>query len=197
MPTIHPQFSQFFAALDDPALFGPWQGDLVRQSAPRWMSRPYRLTGAGSLRIGGRWTARGLMPSVYASTDPATLAAEANHKWTRFGWTAAQFHPQTSVSMHWKLQRVVDLTQPRVLAALNVTNAQIDACDWEAEQATGDEPLTQAIARAAFERLAEGLVVPSVRLKGGVNVVYFPVHRLDGSEITTPDEADVPFLHGR
>ncbi len=196
MPAAHPEFPRFFAALADPALFAPWEGDVVRQALPRWMSRPYRLTGAGSLRTGGRWTARGLMPSVYASTDPATLAAEANHKWTRFGWTAAQFHPQTTVSMHWKLRRVVDLTQPGTLAALHVTSPQIAACDWEAKQAEGDEPLTQAIARAAFERLAEGLVVPSVRLAGGVNVVYFPVHRLDGSEILTPDEASIPFVHG-
>ena len=34
------------------------------------------------------------------------------------------------------------------------------------------EALTQAIARAAFEHLAEGLVMPSARLKGGVNIHY-------------------------
>ena len=56
--------------------------------------------------------------------------------------------------------------------------------------------MTQAIARAAFEHLAEGLIVPSARLKGGVNVVCFPTHRQNGTLIQTLDEANVPFTHG-
>src|SRR5256885_1874032 len=102
MPLVsaHKDFPQFFKVLDpnsNPGLYTAWKGDVVRQSVPRWMSRPYRL---------------------------------------------------------------------------------------------------KAIARAAFEQLAEGLIVPSARLKGGVNIVFFPSHRRDGTLIQTLDEANVPFTHG-
>jgi hypothetical protein len=70
------------------------------------------------------------------------------------------------------------------------------SCDWLAEQAAGREAVTQAIARAAFENLAEGLVVPSARNPGGVNLVYYPNHRKDGSVIQTLNETAIPFMHG-
>ena len=64
------------------------------------------------------------------------------------------------------------------------------------QQMAGTEPITQAIGRAAFEHLAEGLVVPSAQRAGGVNIVFFPSHRRDGSVIQALDEAGTPFMHG-
>jgi RES domain-containing protein len=79
---------------------------------------------------------------------------------------------------------------------LGVKKSDILACDWDAEQSAGKEPVTQAIARAALENFAEGLVVPSARHRGGVNIVYYPAHRRDGTAIKTLDEASIPFVHG-
>ncbi len=170
---------------------------MVRQSAPRWMSRPYRLTGLGSALGGARWSVKGLMPTIYASTDPATLSAEANYKGLRYGWTPADFHARLTVGMHWELQAVVDLTAVATLKDLGVTANEIVGVDWYAEQSAGREAVTQAIARAAFEQLAEGLVVPSARRLGGVNIVYYPSHRRDGTLIQTLNAAALPpDMHG-
>jgi RES domain-containing protein len=196
MPTAHPSFPDFFRALSDPKFFTAWKGDVVRQSDPRWQSKPYRFTGVGSVLAGARWSVKWLMPTVYASMHPDTLHAEAYYKGRRYGWKRADFKAQLIVGMHWELQAVVDLTSATTLRDLGVKKAEILMCDWEAEQKAGHEPITQSIARAAFENFAEGLVVPSARHPGGVNVVYYPSHRRDGTVIQTLDEANIPFRHG-
>jgi RES domain-containing protein len=192
----HPDFRRFHEVLANQNLFTLWRGNVLRQAPPRYMSLPYRLTGLGPARAGGRYTVRALMPTVYASTDAATLAAELNFKAPRYGLTPGQLKAQLTVGMRWEIQRVVDLTAAETLELLGVETDDLVRCDWLTEQNAGREALTQAIARAAFERQAEGLVVPSARLRGGVNVVYFPSHRRDGTLIETPDEAGVPFIHG-
>jgi RES domain-containing protein len=194
--TAHPAFLRFYQSLANRSLFTPWRGNVVRQALPRYMSRPYRLTGLGPVRAGGRYTVPSLMPTVYASTDAMTLAAELSYKAPRYGLTPGQLRAQLMVGMRWEIQEVVDLTMAATLGLLGVSKAELVSCDWLAEQNAGREALTQAIARAAFERQAEGLVVPSARRPGGVNIVYFPSHRRDGSVIETPDEANIPFLHG-
>src|SRR5213592_1529371 len=152
-PAAHSRFPDFFNVLSNPAWLTTWAGDVVRQSAPRWMSRPYRFTGVGSVLAGARWSVKGLMPTIYASTDPVTLNAEAYYKGLRYGWAKADFNVQSMAGMHWELQAVVDLTAPATLKALKVTNGEIVSCDWRAEQTAGREPVTQAIGRAAFENL--------------------------------------------
>ncbi len=195
--TPHKGFPHFFDVLkNNPALFTPRAEDVFRQGVPRWISRPYRFTGVGSVFVGARWSVKSLMPTLYGSTELATLAAEAYYKSHRYGWTPAQFQPQLTVPMRWELQAVIDLTSAATLKALKVTTKDIVTCDWETEQAAGQEPVTQAIARAVFENLAEGLVVPSARCKGGVNIVYYPSHRRDGTVIQTLNEAMIPFMHG-
>lgn len=94
--------------------------------------------------------------------------------------------------MNWQLQRTLDLTDPAIRRALQVRVTDILNCDWPGEQGAGREALTQAIARAAFENLAEGLVVPSARHPGGVNIVYYPSNRLPGTVIDVLDPAGLP-----
>ncbi|RYF94942.1 MAG: RES domain-containing protein, partial [Chitinophagaceae bacterium] len=75
-------------------------------------------------------------------------------------------------------------------------SVRLTGCDWDGEQKAEREALTQAIARATFERMAEGLVVPSAQAPGGVNVVYFPCHRREESTLITYGEEDIPHMHG-
>jgi len=198
MIKAHPDFDWYFEVFkNNPALFTTWHGNVLRQSPPRWLSSPFRFTGVGSVLVGARWSVIELMPTVYASTDPDTLNAEAYHKGRRYGWTQADFNAQLKIGMHWELQRVVDLTLPRTLRALRVSRRDILSCDWVAEQSSGREALTQAIARAAFEHLAEGLVVPSARHRGGINVVYYPTHRQPGTIIDVLNQTALPpDMHG-
>jgi len=195
--TAHKAFPHFFNVLkNNPVLLTPRAEDVFRQGVPRWISRPYRFTGTGSVVSGARFSVKGLMPRLYGSTELATLEAEAYYKSQRAGWTPAQFQPQLTIHMRWELQAVVDLMQAATLNALGVTTNDIVTCDWEKEQTAWLEPVTQAIARAAFENLAEGLVVPSARRTGGLNMVYYPSHRRDGTVIHTLDEAAIPFMPG-
>src|SRR6267378_3833339 len=108
--TAHTSFPHFFKVLSNPAWLTTWKGDVIRQSTPRWMSHPYRFTGVGSVFAGARWSVKGLMPTIYANTDPVTLNAEAYYKGLRYGWANADFNAQLKVGMHWELQAVVDLT---------------------------------------------------------------------------------------
>jgi RES domain-containing protein len=132
------------------------------------------------------------MPTIYASTNPDTLKAEAYYKGRRYGWTPADFLTQLTIGMSWQLQRTLDLTDPDVRRTLGVKVTDILKCDWVAAQNAGNEALTQAIARAAFENLAEGMVVPSARHHGGVNIVYYPSNRLPGTVIEVLDPGGLP-----
>ncbi len=194
----HPNFSHFFAVLTEhPECLAPWEGRVLRQAPPRWLSAPYRFTGAGAVLAGARWSVRGLMPAVYASTDPDTLNAEVYYRGREYGWLPEDFHPRLTVGMRWEMQRTLDLTQPATLQRLRLNPKELIHCDWLAEQTAGREALTQALGRAAFEHLAEGLVVPSARSVDGINVVYFPCHRLPGTRIEVLSANLLPpDLHG-
>jgi len=198
MLKAHPNFDQFFQALrNNGNLFAPWAGDVIRQAPPRWLSAPFRFTGVGSVLTGARWSVKGLIPTIYASLDPDTLNAEAYHKGRRYGWTRADFLAQLRIGMNWQLQLTLNLTEPGIRRALHVRITDILSCDWPGEQNAGREALTQAIARAAFENLAEGLVVPSARHHGGVNVVYYPSNRRAGTVINVLDPGGLPpDMHG-
>ena len=199
MPTPHPNFTDYYRLLSSPqgqTLFGRWDGDVFRFSPPRWVSRPYRLTGGGALREGGRWNNRNLIPANYFSTSPETAMAEADAKAARYGWRPQDMRTQTRIIVGLTVQAVLDLTNANTLAALGVTTAEIISCDWATEQNANREAMTQAIGRAVFETLGEGLLVPSARRAGGTNLVYFGSHRRDGTAVVTHDEENIPFVHG-
>jgi RES domain-containing protein len=85
------------------------------------------------------------------------------------------------VAINLQLQRVLDLSSPAALKALGVTRKELAAVDWEVEMDAGNEALTQAIGRLAFDAKLEGIIVPSSRTEGGKNLVLFPGRRLAGS----------------
>ncbi len=198
MVTPHPDFPSFYSLLSGPS--APprvgWGGNLFRYAQPKYMSEPYRLTGVGSVRNGGRWNVKDLIPANYFSTDPTTAAAEADAKAIAAGWPAHTLVPLTRVVFGITLRSVLDLTVAATQAVLNVTPAQLTTCPWSAEQAAGREALTQAVGRAAFETYAEGLLVPSAQRPGGVNLVVFPPHLRPGSSVTAYHGQHIPFVHG-
>ncbi len=196
VPTPHPDFPRYFTVLANPALLTAWSGDALRAVLPRWVSRPYRLTGVGALLSGGRWNVMKLTPAVCFSTTVETANAEAEAWARRYNLPVSALKPQTRFTARLEFQSLLDLTATTTLTALGISTADLTTCDWKAEQDADRESLTQAVGRAAFERMAEGLVVPSARFAGGVNVVLFPSHRRDGSRVVVADEASIPFMHG-
>jgi len=135
------------------------------------------------------------MPAIYFSMTQEVALAEADAKAKRYGWASLSYPAKTLAAFQLKLHAVLDLTDAATLKALNVKKKELIGCDWEAEQLALQEPLTQALSRAAFETFAEGLVVPSARANGA-NVIVFPTNLKLGSAINAHDEANIPFVHG-
>lgn len=196
--TPHPKFAHFFGVLNGAAAPArvAYVGNVFRSALPRWMSAPYRLTGVGAVVTGGRWNVRNLMPALNFGTTAAVAAAEADAEAIRNGWPVGSLNPQTRVAFNLALHSVLDLTDAAVRKALGVTRTALTKCDWTSDQSAGREALTQAVARAAFETLAEGLIVPSARLPNGVNVVIFPAHLQPASSVTAHQPDQIPFVHG-
>lgn len=159
------------------------------------MSRPYRLTGVGALRKGGRWNVQNLIPALNFGETPFVVAAEIYASAAASGWKGT-IKPHMFVAFDLKLNNALDLTDPATLATLQTTSADLTSCDWLAAQAAGAEALTQAVARAAFETLCEGLIVPSARYPGGKNMIMFPAHLQSATQIIAQDESKIPFEHG-
>lgn len=69
---------------------------------------------------------------------------------------------------------MLDLTNPKLRRALNLTLAELASEDWRKLLAIRKESLTQALGRAAAEAGLSGLLVRSAAVRRGVNVVVFP-----------------------
>src|SRR3954468_24934249 len=83
----NPDFRRYFNLIKAKVgLLNPWAGNVLRQSFPRFLSKPYRFTGVGSVLVGGRWNVRKLMPAIYASRNPDTLHAEMHARAHRYGF---------------------------------------------------------------------------------------------------------------
>ncbi|MCU0692803.1 MAG: RES family NAD+ phosphorylase [Polyangiaceae bacterium] len=89
--------------------------------------------------------------------------------------------PLVFVAVAVELQAVVDLTDREMQRILGVTARVMRSTPWRALQEQGPEALTQALGRIAWEERLEGILVPSARAAGAVNVVLFPARRRAGS----------------
>jgi RES domain-containing protein len=72
------------------------------------------------------------------------------------------------------LQRVLKLTDRKVRRILSVTRDQLLGEDWREGNRRGQEALTQAIGRLAWDAEWEGLEVPSAADPDDVNLIVFP-----------------------
>jgi RES domain-containing protein len=93
-----------------------------------------------------------------------------------YGILIAQAMPRVIVSVRVKLQRTLNLKDGKTRRLLGVSEKRILDESWRNKQANGREALTQAIARLAYAKNWEGLLVPSAARKGGVNLIVFPAN---------------------
>jgi hypothetical protein len=63
---------------------------------------------------------------------------------------------------------------------------------WRDVQATGNEAVTQAIGRLAFDLGWEALLVPSAARKNGVNLILFPDNLSVTSIVQIINAGDLP-----
>lgn len=180
----HEEFARIAAGLE--ACLGraiTWEGMTYRSAAPRYSGDGDIVTGAGSLRMGGRWNPPGSCRTVYASLDPETAMKEALATFRYYGWALHGAMPRVFRALDVRLARVASLRHRRVREHLAPwLKAALDE-DWRSLQAGGQESTSQALGRAAFELRLEGLLVPSHAKRTGMNLVAFPDNLLPGSRI--------------
>lgn len=162
-------------------LVGLWQGTLYRATTVEYANRDDLLTGGGAGQSGGRWNPPGTFKAVYGSLEPETAMSESLASYREFRIPLSEAMPLVFVAVNVKAQAILDLTSGTVQKRLGVTSRRMRSTDWQAIQQKGEESLTQAIGRLAWEQSLEGLLVPSARVAGATNIVLFPRRRRRGS----------------
>lgn len=169
--TPHPDYHRFLDILRD-CPCGALDRTVFRSVASQYAGDADLLTGAGSLKEGGRWNSRGLFRVVYASFDDHTALAESKAKFLAYGFSRAD--RRTIVPLRATLQRVLSLED--VVLKLGVAMQDLLNVDWRTTQDAGQEPITQAIGRAANELAVQGLQAPSDRYPSGINIILLRNH---------------------
>lgn len=120
------------------------------------------LSTQSSLKRGGRYNPRGEFGALYAGENEAVCKAEVSR---RIGNDFAA--PQIISKLKISLAKVLDLTKPANLKALNVKKE-----DLTTDRTKGGWDLTHNIARLAYRGGYEAIIAPSVTEKGNSLVVF-------------------------
>jgi RES domain-containing protein len=145
---------------------------VFRSCEPIFATKGDLLTGEGSREKGGRWNPPDSFATVYTSMSDATALEEAKANYRYYGLDPADALPRVLIAVDVKLLKVLDLTEDVVRKAIGVSATKMRRDDWRAYNRRGQESLTQALGRAAYEYGLEGLVVPAC--DGGRNLAWFP-----------------------
>ena len=181
----HPAFNKLEKLIAESSrLLRPWEGAAYRVTTLDYPRPKSILLGQGSFLHGGRWNAIGSFRAVYGSTLDTVAVAESRAT-AEYARVPLPFPtPRLLVAIEFSLGAILDLTNVSVRAALGLTLDELREEDWRKTQESGRESFTQAIGRAVFTNKGEGLLVPSARVPGGINVAYFPENLRAGSRVT-------------
>jgi len=168
----NPRYKEFVARLQplcSPAR--PWRGVTFRSVDLAYASPAHMLSGEGSLKAGGRWNASGAFAAVYSSTRPGTAVEEAFQLAADFQLAHDDLKPRITCGIEWELSSVIDLTVANFPGWLKLS-------EWTREDFTkindsGFETLCQAFGRAVRNSGFAGILCPSLRVKGGINLIVF------------------------
>jgi len=189
----NPRYSVFLAGLKNVKRpFSEWKGFLFRASPLAYAQTAKLLNGEGSFALGGRWSAAGTFLAVNTSTDQRTCLAESGASFTYYNWAPSDVRPKIVVAARAHFRKVIDLVSPRGLGTKPWLELdKILAEDWHKVNDANHEAQSQAFGRAAHDIGAEALLVPSVRVRGGVNLVYFPQSLVARSKVDLLGEDDL------
>jgi RES domain-containing protein len=168
----HPRFTELnheFHA--HPEWFSKWTGTLFRFQTVEFPSAKDILNGKGAAERGGRWNPPGLA-TIYGSLTDATALEECKANDRYYGIETRE--PRLVVAINAHLTRLLDLTDPGIRRALDLTLPELATEDWRKLLSAGRESLTQTLGRAVAATWGSGILVRSASVKHGVNVVIFP-----------------------
>ncbi len=129
--------------------------------SPRWQHAP--LSGDGAARAGGRWNPRGVS-ALYLSANHGTAIAE---------YMQGLIHPGTLAPFDVESAAILDLTNVAIRTSLAVDDALLHLPWRHARDIARSIPDSWAFADAAIAAGFDGLRVPSVMQRGGVNLVLW------------------------
>jgi RES domain-containing protein len=133
------------------------------------------ITGAGSMKSGGRFNAAGRFPAVYGSTTPELVMIESLAYQRRAGLPVQRAMPLVFKAISVRVERLLNLTESEVLSELGLTSDQLMGEAWWVARARGEESLTQAVGRAAHAHRVQALLVGSAHTSDhGFNLIAFP-----------------------
>jgi RES domain-containing protein len=189
----NPRYDAFLVELQNLGRpFSKWRGLLFRASCLPYAQTAKLLDGKGSLTHGGRWSAAGTFSAVNLSTAQEAAIAESGASFTYYNFAPSDVRPKVIVAVRANFSKVLDLVAPKGLRTK--TWLELDkllAEDWHKVNDAKHESQSQAFGRAAHAIGAEALLVPSARVPGGMNVVYFPQSLARGSKVEILGENDL------
>ena len=176
--TEHPDFDRLLAAMKVAASrVHQWSGVIYRSAPPKWAAGRDMLTGRGSMTSGARFNAPGSFPAIYGSTTPELAMIESLAYRRRAGLPIERAMPLVFKAISVEVQRLVDLRDAEVLAALSTTLDELRAETWWLSRARGEESLSQAIGRAAHLCQIQAILAASAHtLDHGQNIIVLPDH---------------------
>jgi RES domain-containing protein len=192
-PAPNPRYDAFLVELQNLGRpFSKWRGLLFRASCLPYAQTAKLLDGKGSLTHGGRWSAAGTFSAVNLSTAQEAAIAESGASFTYYNFAPSDVRPKVIVAVRANFSKVLDLVAPKGLR----TKAWLEldkllAEDWHKVNDAKHESQSQAFGRAAHAIGAEALLVPSARVPGGMNLVYFPQSLARGSKVEILGENDL------
>jgi RES domain-containing protein len=153
-----------------------------RVLTPRWAHQP--LSGEGAGRNGGRWNPKGT-PALYLSAELTTAVAEYEQD--------IGIRPGTFCAYDVTVDRALDLTSVDVLKLLGVEPAARYA-PWKAiHLAQRRVPPGWRIAETLISLGAAGVLVPSIQMAGGTNLVLWHWNDAPGRTVVALDpQTDLP-----
>ena len=172
----HPSYDEFFARLTGVAhaFVQAWSGTVYRCVERDYAELPAIVDGMGAWRNGARFNARQRFPAVYAALSADSAIEEALARLLSMGFARDELlDDRETVAIEVAFDRVLDLREQAVRDGLEIDDAVLHA-EWWDEQCAGREAVCQAFGRALRDAGVQAILAPSLRCRGGVNVVFFP-----------------------
>jgi RES domain-containing protein len=172
----NPRYRVFLAELEKlKRPFSKWKGLLFRASPLSHAQTAKLLDGKGSFAHGGRWSAARTFAAVNLSTAQDTAIAESGASFTYYNFAPSDVRPKIVVAVQARFLKVINLVSPTGLRTRSWLELdKLLAEDWHKVNDLHHEAQSQAFGRAAHDIGAEAILMPSARVPGGMNLVYFP-----------------------
>lgn len=163
------------------------EGVAFRSIQQKYANSP--LSAIGS-RFGGRYNPPSTFEALYlADSEETSLLEVRTRVATAAGLLDVQGTPRIMLSVHYKLQAVLDLADKTIQRDLG-TNLQELTGNWRPFNAEGEVAPTQELGLLAYNlRKFEGFKVPSSRNDSACNIVVFPDRVLTQSFLIVYDNS--------